>query len=476
MIKSLSMIGPMIGSHGRTAVAAAIRRCLLVTAAVVSGAAPLAVGAVSVIPGASSHGVTTPAGRGGTVHRVTNLNASGAGSLKACVDASGPRVCVFEVSGTIRLTDDLTLRKPNITIAGQTAPSPGIMLRGAGVLVMTSDVLIQHIHVRPGDDAGGEPPANRDGLKISGPAGTTLRNIVVDHCSFSWSTDEVASAWQNWNNISLLNNIFSEPLHDSIHPEGRHGFGVLIGPVNGNATVAGNLMAHMQSRNPMTAATRTVIVNNVVYNWGNSAVDLQSRGDVTQNSVVGNVFLRGPDTTGDAAPIGLRADSATLRPGSKVFLLDNHASGATADPWSVAGAIYGSLRLASFRATSPQGWPAGMTTLPTSDSVVRDYVLKYAGARPADRDSVDRRIVEQVRAGTGRIINCVAPNGSARCSRNAGGWPTMAENRRALTLPANPNTVTASGYTNLEVWLHGMAADVEGRARKAPEAPVLSRR
>ena len=427
------------------------------------------------IPGVSSHGITTAAGRGGAVHRVTTLASDGAGSLKACVDASGPRVCVFEVSGTIRLPDDLTLRNPFLTIAGQTAPSPGITLRGAGILVKTSNVLIQHLHVRPGDDASGEAPINRDGLKISGPAGATpISNIVIDHCSFTWSIDEVASAWTQWNNISLINNIFAEPLHDSIHPEGKHGFGVLIGPVNGNATLAGNLLANIQSRNPMTAATRTVIVNNVVYNWGNTAIDLQSHGAVTQNSVVGNVFLRGPDTSGDAAPIGLRADTTTLRPGAKVFILDNAAPEAASDPWSLAGAIYGSLQLANFRASSPQGWPAGMTTRPTSDSIVRNHVLKFAGARPADRDSVDRRIVDQVRAGTGRIINCVAPNGSARCSRNAGGWPAVAQNRRVLTLPANPDTVTASGYTNLELWLHAMAADVEGRSRRAPEMPTLA--
>lgn len=464
------------GSIRRISAAGAVRRCLLAAAAVASGIGPLAAGAVSVIPGAMSHGITTTAGRGGAVHRVTNLNNSGAGSLKACVDASGPRVCVFEVSGTIRLADDLTLRNPNITIAGQTAPSPGIMLRGAGVLVKTSDVLIQHIRVRPGDDAGGEAPINRDGLKISGAPGTTLTNIVIDHCSFSWSIDETASAWQNWNNVSLTNNIFAEPLHDSIHPEGKHGFGVLIGPVNGNATLAGNLMANMQSRLPMTAASRTVIVNNVIYNWGNTAVDLQSHGLVTQNSVVGNVFLRGPDTASSNSPIGLRADASTLRPGAKVFLADNLGTDSTSDPWSLAGAIYGSLTLPNFRSASPMAWPAGMTTLPTASNVVRDHVLKYAGARPADRDSVDTRIVEQVRNGTGRIINCVAADGSARCSRNGGGWPTMAENRRALTLPAGPDTVTASGYTNLELWLHDMAADVEGRSRKAPGAPVLSQR
>ncbi|WP_218043106.1 pectate lyase family protein [Steroidobacter gossypii] len=450
-----------------------IRR-LAAAVALACGLAPIA-NAVPVLPGAIGHGITTPAGRGGTVHRVTNLNASGAGSLKACVDARGPRVCVFEVSGTIRLDDDLTLRNRYITIAGQTAPSPGITLRGAGLLVKTSDVLVQHIRVRPGDDAGGEPPGNRDALKIEAPATAPISNIVIDHCTFTWSVDEVASAWQYWNNISLINNIFAEPLHDSIHPEGKHGYGVLLGPVDGNATLAGNLFANMQSRLPMTAATRTVIVNNLIYNWGNTAVDLQSRGDVTQNSVVGNVFVRGPDTASNNPPIGLRADASTLRNGAKVFLADNAGAGSTSDAWSLAGSIYGSLPLPNFRANSPLAWPAGMTTLPTSDNVVRDHVLRYAGARPADRDSADRRIIEQTRNGTGRIINCVASNGTARCNRNAGGWPVLAQNRRAVNLPANPNTVTASGYTNLELWLHRQAAQVEGRAANPPEAPTLNR-
>jgi hypothetical protein len=462
----------------RSAAARAVRLCLLAAATVASGVASFNAGAVSVIPGAKTSGISTPAGRGGTVHRVTNLNADGAGSLKACVDGSGPRVCVFEVSGTIPLTDDLTLRNPNITIAGQTAPSPGITLRNAGILVKTSNVLIQHIRVRPGDAAGGEPPINRDGLKISGPPDATpISNIVIDHCTFTWSIDEVASAWQNWNNISLINNIFAEPLHDSIHPEGRHGFGVLLGPVDGNVTLAGNLLASMQSRLPMTAATHAAIVNNVIYNWGNTATDLQSHGEVTQSSVVGNVYVRGPDTSSGNAPIGLRADATTLRSGAKVFLADNQAAESTAnDAWSAAGSIYGSLTLANFKSTSPVSWPAGMTTLPTSDNVLKNYVLKYAGARPADRDSVDTRIVEGVRNGTNRIINCVASNGTARCERNGGGYPTLAQNSRALTLPADPNTVTASGYTNLELWLHDMSAQVEGRSPKLPASPVLATR
>ncbi len=90
-------------------------------------------------------------------------------------------------------------------------------------------------------------------------------------------------------------------------------------------------------------------------------------------------------------------------------------------------------------------------------------VLNFAGARPADRDSVDRRVVQSVRDRTGHIINCVSANGTARCNMNAGGWPTLAQNRRTLTLPSNPNTMTASGYTKLEVWLQQKAAEVEGR-------------
>jgi hypothetical protein len=229
-------------------------KSLAAAVALACGVAPLA-NALPVLPGALGHGISTPAGRGGTVHRVTNLAATGTGSLKACVDASGPRVCVFEVSGTIRLPDDLTIRNRYITIAGQTAPSPGITLRGAGLLVKASDVLVQHIRVRPGDDPGGEPPGNRDALKIEAPYESPISNVVIDHCTFTWSTDEIASAWQAWDRISLLNNIFAEPLHESIHPEGKHGFGVLIGPVSGNATLAGNLMASMQSRTPTPTAT-----------------------------------------------------------------------------------------------------------------------------------------------------------------------------------------------------------------------------
>ena len=243
----------------------------------------LKVQARPVIPGAAGFGMETTAGRGGTIFKVTNLNASGTGSLKACVDGTTARTCVFEVSGVIRITTDLTIRNSKITIAGQTAPSPGIMLRGAGIKIQASDVLIQHIRVRTGDDLNGPDPDNRDSLKIEGTESKPVRNIVIDHCSFSWAIDETASTWGPTDNITFSNNVFSEPLDESLHPAysgtgvQKHGYGVLLGPATGSSvTMVGNLFAHIVARNPLSRATEFVFTNNLVYNRGTMDVDLQS--------------------------------------------------------------------------------------------------------------------------------------------------------------------------------------------------------
>jgi hypothetical protein len=299
---------------------------------------------------------------------------------------------------------------------------------------------------------------------------------VVDHCSFSWAIDETASAWQNWDNLTLSNNIFSEPLNDSTHPKGPHGYGVLFGPVDAHVTFSSNLLAHIVARNPLSNATNAVIVNNVIYNWRNFAVDLQSQsGAATKNAVVGNVFVKGQDYQSHS-PVTLRADDANgLKTGTKIYLEDNTAQGATSDPWSIASPVFGDLQVANFKSSTPPAWPSGMTRLPAAGDVALNSVLKFSGARPADRDSVDARVVNDVRNGTGRIINCVAANGTDRCKLNAGGWPSMPNNRRALTLPSDPSAVTSSGYTNLELWLQRMAAEVEGRPVAAPKAPVLAK-
>jgi hypothetical protein len=441
--------------------------------------------ALPVIPGSAGFGMETKAGRGGTVYKVTNLGADGAGSLKACIDASVPRTCVFEVSGTIRITSDLTIRNGQLRIAGQTAPSPGIMIRGAAIKVTASDVLIQHIRVRTGDDPNGPNPDNRDSLKIEGASTKPVHNVVIDHCSFSWAIDEVASTWGPHDNITFTNNIFAEPLDDSLHPQYDgtgvmpHGYGVLFGPADGSSiTFVGNLMAHIVARNPLSRATELVMVNNVVYDRGKIGVDLQSQdGRVSKTSVVGNEFLRGPSFSRDTRPIIVRTSSRySLLPGSRVYVYDNSAPDSGSSYSALVTLTGGDVIPNLMTQTNAPVWNTGLVARKTTDSAVYNRVLSFAGARPTDRDSVDKRIVASVRNRNGQIINCVSPNGTTRCNKNAGGWPTLAQNRRTLTLPSNQAAIASNGYSNLENWLNSMDQSMDGvvQAASPTSPPALS--
>jgi len=455
-------------------------RSLLIATALALGAT--AAQAVPVIPGAAGYGMDTPAGRGGTIYRVTNLNASGTGSLKACIDGTTARVCVFEVAGYIRITEDLLIRNSKITIAGQTAPSPGITIRGGALRIQASDVLVQHIRVRAGDDLNGPDPENRDSLKLEGSDAKPVKNVIIDHCTFSWALDEVASIWGPNDNITFSNNIFSEPLNDSMHPtkDGKslepHGFGVLLGSSasGGRVTMVGNLMAHIVERNPLSRARELVFVNNMVYDRQNRDLDLQSLNSrVTKSSVEGNVFIKGPSYLLESRPIYVRTTGDyRVYSGAKVYESDTYAPGFGTSVSSVVvltgGDIIGSL----LTSTKPV-WNTGLTARSTASNAVYDRILQYSGARPTDRDATDKRIVAGVKNRTGQIINCVSANGSSRCQKNAGGWPSLTQTTRKLTLPSNPSTVASNGYTNLENWLHSMDQSIQGVTQAAsPTAPA----
>lgn len=454
-------------------------------AAVVSLGAAGAQAALPVIPGATGFGTTTVAGRGGTVYKVTNLNASGAGSLKACAsDAAGPRICVFEVSGTIRMTEDMMIRNSFLTIAGQTAPSPGILIRGGAIRIQASDILIQHVRVRVGDDQVGPAFDNRDALKLEGQDSKWVKNVVIDHCSFSWSTDEVASIWGPHDNITFSNNIFSEGLNQSFHPNDAtgsgyesHGFGVLLGssPSGGHVTLQGNLLAHTVERNPLTRARQLVFVNNMVYDRGTMDFDGQSeQGRTTNSSVVGNVFLRGPSYSRPTKPIYLRTNTTdTLYAGSHVYESDTYAPESGTSTSQLVSFTGGDILSGLLSTSTAPIWNSGLTARKTANSAVYNNILTYAGARPMDRDSVDKRMVNDVKSRGGRIINCVSSDGSERCKLNAGGWPYIAQHTRRLTLPSNPNSVASNGYTNLENWLHSMDQSMQGvTSSSSPTSPA----
>lgn len=448
-------------------------------AALCAALLPMTALAKPVIPGAVGFGMDTPAGRGGRVMAVTNLRDTGPGSLRECVEASGPRICAFEVSGAIELTSNLEIRDPYITIAGQTAPAPGILLRGASLSVRASNVLVQHIAIRPGDSLDGPLLHSRDAVKILGTK-DVVHNVVIDHCSLSWAIDEVVEVWgDQWDNVTLSNNLISEPLRDAPEESGKdQGYGLLIDATDGHISMVGNLIAHVHNRTPRSAAKEFVFVNNVVYNAGIISLALFNKwGIATDNSIVGNVFIDGTNTT-SPKPITIDGGSSdsvftAILSGTKVFLDDNLYGRKASDPWSLV-VNHSDIANDLLAAGKAPVWPDGLEPLATGSNAVLDNVLANVGARPGDRSAVDARVVDSVKNRTGSIINCVAPNGTDRCRKNAGGWPKLEENKRVLAIPEEAGTDDdGDGYTNVEEWLQQLAAEVEGKGSSGSSDPVV---
>ncbi|MCH5375912.1 MAG: pectate lyase, partial [Planctomycetes bacterium] len=227
----------------------------------------------------------TPGGRGGQILRVTNLHASGPGSLREALEADGPRIVVFEVGGVIDLGKrSLSIRNPYVTVAGQTAPSPGITVIKGGIGIQTHDVILQHLRVRPGE-AGA---AKKSGWEVDAIAtGSGAHDVVIDHCSASWATDENVSAsgerfrgnsveqWREGTShrVTIGHCIIAEGLDNSTHGKGRHSKGSLIHDNATEIAIIANLYASNARRNPyFKGGARGVVVNNLIDNPGSAAI------------------------------------------------------------------------------------------------------------------------------------------------------------------------------------------------------------
>jgi hypothetical protein len=386
-------------------------------------------------PGAEGWAATTPAGRGGRIIRVTTLEAEGPGSLLEALAAKGPRIVVFEVGGVIDLGGKwISIKQPFLTIAGQTAPSPGITLIRGGLQLRTHDVVIRHLRFRPGE-AGRAKKSGWDVDGISSADGTV--DAIIDHCSFSWATDENLDVWgepflgatpEDWhrNNpqrITYSNNIIAEGLNDSTNTKGPHSKGVLIGDNTTYILLVGNLFADNVQRNPqIKGGVWSAVVNNYIYNPVTTSVhyhmtDLWKGRPYTHGKLelVGNVMRHGPDTLKDLAlfrfggcgDLELHAD-------------DNLCFDRAGKPLAIVyeDKRYGGKILPESKRFF---WPEGLVALPASQ--VQEHVLQNAGARPWDRDAIDERIIRQTRVGTGRIIDS---------EQDVGGYPTPPETRASF--------------------------------------------
>ena len=416
-----------------------------------------------VIPNAQGYGIQTPAGRGGQVYKVTNLDDSGPGSLRECVQANGPRVCVFEVGGFINLQSPLAITQPYITIAGQTAPSPGIMLgKGHGIQIYTHDVLLQHLSVRPGDQANGTTFRNRDAVQLNGEGSNKrVYNVVLDHVTMAWGMDENLDLWGYLGEVTVRNCIIAQAMRDPFEQAGTPSYGNLIGPFDQQAKVSiyNSYYAGNRDRQPLSRAAHLIFANNVLYDRVLRFVYLSNRphngsgGFATNSSIVGNVFVDGPDMSYSLPkerPINF--DPTGQLNASRVFLRDNWWSVQNySNPWDY-------IRNASpqLEASSPPAWIPNFN-YETDPAKVKVNVLAGAGSRPLDRSALDQELVDGLAQNDNLVVECVYG-----CPRAAGPWPNWTPQYRPLDLPANPNgDADLDGYTNLEEWLHAYARAVE---------------
>jgi pectate lyase len=354
-------------------------------------------------PGAVGFGTSTAGGRGGKIIAVTNLNDSGSGSFREACQASGARIIVFNTGGTIRLSSNIVLRNPNVTIAGQTAPGGGICVRGGALTIATHDVIVRGMRFRVGDDASGPSPDDRDSLQMDNVTGI-LYNVVIDHCSVSWAIDEDLEIWTaGGHDITISHCIVSEGLYNSLHSKGPHSMGLIVGMGIKNVTLYGNLLAHNNERNPRLEGSNVEVINNVMYDAASRVVDIGDGTGPQYLCIIGNYFKKGPSSGSYNYPISIRS---TTPSGSKIYIADNIGSSYT------SGNLYDN---SSFNVSSRPFASSGVKALSASDTFA--WVLANAGANPQHPDPVDARIIAETRNGTGHMIDTVA---------QGGGWPSLA--------------------------------------------------
>lgn len=438
-------------------------------------------------PTAEGYGKYALGGRGGVVIEVTNLNDSGEGSLRAAVEASGPRTVVFRISGTIILESPLVIRKPYITIAGQTAPGDGICLKKNPLIIGADNVIVRYLRVRLGNESGDDTDA---------VSSRFTKHIILDHISASWSVDETMSVY-HCDSITVQWCIVSESMFNSNHIKGAHGFGGIWGSNYGS--YHHNLIASHGSRNPRmgSGSGYTDYRNNVLYNWGYNSCyggENQQVGDprfsFSKFNIVANYYKPGPAT--QPGNISYRIIQPAMRNNDtadfgKWYVAGNEIEGnskVTADNWD--GGVQpqgGEGNLPFVKMEKP--WPS----MPINQQMAKEafgLVLENAGATLPKRDPIDTRIIKEAKGGYATYEgstykkNKTVPDSSKKTGiidtqLDVGGWPELKSTPAPLDTdhdgmpdewedknnldkenPDDRNIVASDGYTMLEKYLNSI--------------------
>ena len=455
-------------------------------------------GTALAFPGAEGGGMYTTGGRGGRIIRVTNLNDSGEGSLRAAVEATGARIVVFDVAGIIELQSQLKIRNGNLTIAGQTAPGDGICIKNYATVVEADNVIIRFVRFRLGN------------MVMSGDGedciwGRRHSDIILDHCSMSWSIDECASFYGNAN-FTMQWCILTESLRNSNHPKGNHGYGGIWG--GENASFHHNMLANHDSRNPRfdhpeiyenpSDPDRRGNVdyrNNAVYNWGSNST---YGGEGGHFNMVANYYRKGPASRDRRYFIdanGIYTSSSTDYGYPYLYLSGNYYydyPDMTAQDgvyWHDDGTNTPPDPERLLSAQLPLSGPAGQTVYTTTHSAADAFArICEVGGASLVRDAVDERACSDAQSGTASVTD--GGNGSTGgiidTPSAAGGWPEYSadtpneandktdtdgdgmpdwfEEQFGLEVSADDAgavTIDIHGrYTNIEMYLHYLVRNV----------------
>jgi len=406
-------------------------------------------------PGAEGYGRFALGGRGGKVLFVTNLNDTGPGSLRTAIEAQVPRIVVFKISGTIELQSELRIVHPRITIAGQTAPGDGICLRKYPLIISANDAVVRFIRVRLGDEAG---------RKVDGIDVADAENVIVDHCSVSWTLDEAVNTYHGTKNITVQWCLISESLHNSPVRQG-HGFAASLGGVN--TSYHHNLLANNAGRNPSIAgemSNPTINLdfrNNVIFNWEHRTLDGRPRSI----NVVNNYYKAGPASRNlKIVKMQCLEDGSFGRWYIQGNVFEDRSQSRTRNDLVRIDAS--DVPLESAMVDKPVDF-APVVTETAEDTF--ENVLLYAGAIRPKRDSHDERIVREVRSG-----RTTFGNGIISSQTDVGGWPELLSAQAPLDIDADgmpdewerrfsPNgdlslqgtlDSDGDGYTNVEEYLN----------------------
>jgi hypothetical protein len=472
---------------------------------------------VPAFPGAEGYGRYTTGGRGGAVYHVTSLADDGKeGTLRWAIQKKGKRTIVFDVSGTIFLTSALAIRNGDITIAGQSAPGDGICVADYPFTLNADNIIIRYIRFRLGNRHVAEHEG--DGL-----GGMDRKNIIIDHCSVSWSIDECLSVYGS-TNITVQWCIADQSLVAAGHSKGNHGYGGNWG--GSGASYHHNLLAHHSSRVPRLGPRpstqldeRMDLRNNVFYNWaGNGCYG----GEAMHVNIVNNYYKPGPATDKRNATIRRRIASVNIRTTSYCDRKVDEAGNVTGNAWLPTWHVWGKYYLSGnvnpdFDDVTADNWTYGFYNqidvsgndgtyteetrdtirltspipfeLTTTHSAEHAYlkVLDFAGAS-LHRDSHDQQIVNDTRnrsaSFTGKdcypgLINTQDDNRPADADADWSAWPVlnseipnpdrdrdgMPDDWESLMqldpdYPSDGAMLSSNGYTNLENYLNMLVEEI----------------